>query len=368
MKQFLSLFSGIGGSAFGAKAAGYQLLGAIEFDKQIADLYHQNHQSLVAINDVRNIKPENLPRRTTNTLCIQLSPPCQDWSGANCHANPNSDRALALDNCYHILEHYQPEQIIIENVRAYQSAPPMDRLREWLVKNGYKYIEQIINCADLGLSQTRVRYFLIATKLGMALKPVPLTHSRELDKQIDLFAPIKKQWIGWYEAIADLISSMSITELSNNQRLAISAKYGMDALLIDSRTRIKGCEDRFSVEQKNDPAITVLAGSAKSKVLPKLLIPTIGYHGDLPPTYSELQPAPTVKAMMMSDGGRSGRKGCWRINDGFEVREMSVRALARLQSFPDDLILSGQNSLDCKGVGNAVPPLVMQRILENCFI
>jgi site-specific DNA-cytosine methylase len=46
---------------------------------------------------------------------------------------------------------------------------------------------------------------------------------------------------------------------------------------------------------------------------------------------------------------------------------MSVRGLARLQTFPDDMILSGSKGLDCKVIGNAVSPTAMQKILEECF-
>lgn len=55
--QFISLFSGIGGVSWGAKAAGYELIGAVEFDKKIADLYYQNHRSMVLTQDVKDVDP-----------------------------------------------------------------------------------------------------------------------------------------------------------------------------------------------------------------------------------------------------------------------------------------------------------------------
>ncbi|MFA9202016.1 MAG: DNA cytosine methyltransferase, partial [Candidatus Nanopelagicaceae bacterium] len=152
------------------------------------------------------------------------------------------------------------------------------------------------------------------------------THSIRGLGQADIFGNLPKPWVGWYEAIKDLIPDMQITELSKNQQLALK---GLD-------------------------------------LSQRLLVPTIGYRSKLPPVYSEHQPAPTVKAMMMSDG-KSERRGCWKIIDNYKVREMSVRGLARLQGFPDDLILSGHKGLDCKCIGNAVPPLVMKKILEECF-
>lgn len=324
--QFISLFSGVGGSAFGAKAAGYELVGAVEFDKKIADLYYENHRSMVLSQDVKDVDPTLFNVDRSKTLTVQLSPPCTEYSSANCYPDLTSDRALALDNCYHILEHLNPDRIIIENVKAYQHSEPMNRFRKWLNISGYNYIEQVVNCANTGVPQSRIRYFLMAVRRGKMVRHLPSTHSVKPPGQLNLFSSLLKPWIGWYEAIKDLIPDMQTTKLSSNQQLALR---DWD-----------------------------LSG--------RLLIPTIGYRSDLPPIYSEYRLAPTVKAMMMSDG-ESERKGCWRIIDNCDVREMSVRGLARLQTFPDDMILPKHKGLACKVIGNAVPPLIMQKILQECF-
>jgi DNA (cytosine-5)-methyltransferase 1 len=327
--QYLSIFAGVGGGVFGARAAGYEIIGAVEFDPKIADYYYQNHQSMVLIQDVKDVDPSVFKVDKSKTLTVQISPPCTQYSSANLFQDHNSPSALALDNCYHILDYLKPDRIIIENVRAFQNSAPMDRFRKWLNISGYTYIEQIVSCANIGVPQSRIRYFLMAVK-GHKLSYLPRTHTEKSSNQLNLFGDNLKPWVGWYEAIKDLIRNMEITELSPNQKLALR-EWNL-----------------------NHPQ------------LPRLLIPTIGYHSDLPPVYSDRQLAPTVKAMMMSDGD-SERKGCWRLIDNCEVREMNVRGLARLQTFPDDMILSGNKGLDCKMIGNAVSPIVMQRILENCF-
>jgi DNA (cytosine-5)-methyltransferase 1 len=43
---------------------------------------------------------------------------------------------------------------------------------------------------------------------------------------------------------------------------------------------------------------------------------------------------------------------------------MTPRALARFQSFPDWYELPERASLACRIIGNAVPPLLMQRVME----
>jgi DNA (cytosine-5)-methyltransferase 1 len=168
----------------------------------------------------------------------------------------------------------------------------------------------------------------MATKDSESLNCLQPTHTGKASN------PDLKPWVGWYEAIEDLIPDMPIAKLSDKQLLALS-------------------------EWSLSHPLSIEGG-------PKLLVPTFGYYSDLPPVYSQHRLAPTVKAMMMSDG-KSERKGCWRLVDSCEVREISVRGLARLQTFPDDLILPSHKGLACKMIGNAVPPVIMEAILKHCF-
>jgi site-specific DNA-cytosine methylase len=309
----------VGGGAFGAKAAGYELIGAVEFDEKIADLYYANHRSLVLTQDVKDVDPTVFKVDRSKLLTVQISPPCQSYSSANLFPDLTSDRALALDNCYHILNHLNPDRIIIENVRAYQKSEPMDRFRKWLEINGYNYIEQVINCANIGVPQSRIRYFLMAVRKGEKLNYLPSTHSAKLSNQLNLFGDNFKTWVGWHEAIADLIPNMQITNLSINQQLALRDWELKHPLLIEGRTHNtegRAAQNRFAFRYQADPSITVLAGTAASGQMPKLLIPTIGYRSDLPPIYSQHRLAPTVKAMMMSDGElRCERNECEGIGE-----------------------------------------------------
>lgn len=47
------------------------------------------------------------------------------------------------------------------------------------------------------------------------------------------------------------------------------------------------------------------------------------------------------------------------------VYEMTPRALARFQSFPDSYVLPDRASLACTVIGNAVASLMMRRIVEQ---
>lgn len=68
--------------------------------------------------------------------------------------------------------------------------------------------------------------------------------------------------------------------------------------------------------------------------------------------------APTITRWVFHPG--SGRWGHPR-----DIRTLSPREIARIQSFSDDFIFSGSYNDICGQLGNAVPPILMSAILSS---
>jgi DNA (cytosine-5)-methyltransferase 1 len=64
------------------------------------------------------------------------------------------------------------------------------------------------------------------------------------------------------------------------------------------------------------------------------------------------RPAPTV-------GTQSGSQ--WIVNDSIRL---TIAELARLQDFPDEYVWTGTKTDQARMIGNAVPPVMAQRLAE----
>lgn len=362
MNYFISYFSGCGGASYGAKLHGWETIG-VEWDAAIASIYKANIGD-VHVSDVREFNPHslNIPsplerRRSGERVIWQLSPPCQEYSVANRNANPGSDRGTILSDILWHLDVIHPDAVFLENVTGYFVSPSFQEFCAYLIEKNYAIETVILNSADFGVPQTRERLILRAQKREYGtLPPIKKTHTENPNGQVSLFGESLDKWVGWYEAIADLLPDLEPSILTDKQREAIQ-KRGLsfgEKVLVNSH-------NGFRTQTEARPSFTILL-----RTEPKaLLVQRLGYS-DLPQVRESDRPSWTVMAGL-GDDQKGGTRNQYidAVLENADVRSLNHLALARFQSFPKDYQWHEKPVVNILGIGNAVPPLLSFKVLES---
>jgi DNA (cytosine-5)-methyltransferase 1 len=300
-KTFTALFAGGGGADLGAIAAGLEPCESVEYDPAIAEVHKANINGKMHVANILDCDPYRFEKPDI----LHASPVCKQFSTANAN---KGEAQLDIDCARKVAEFIQvlqPKHFTLENVEAYRKSKSFHLIVEMLHKLGYFCNWQVLNAADFGVPQSRRRLILIAVKDGF----IPSL-------------PPKEKHIGWYEAIADKVHDLPDSQLAEWQWKRIPKMFNsINAILIEN------------------------TGARSDRELQ---------------TRAADEPCWTLRAM-----GQDGHYH--RANAVLNTRivALDIACLARLQSFPDNYQWSGKKSLDGKIIGNSVPPLMYQKILQS---
>ena len=300
-KTFTALFAGGGGADLGAIAAGLEPCESVEYDPAIAEVHKANINGKMHVANILDCDPYRFEKPDI----LHASPVCKQFSTANAN---KGEAQLDIDCARKVAEFIQvlqPKHFTLENVEAYRKSKSFHLIVEMLHKLGYFCNWQVLNAADFGVPQSRRRLILIAVKDGF----IPSL-------------PPKEKHIGWYEAIADKVHDLPDSQLAEWQWKRIPKMFNsINAILIEN------------------------TGARSDRELQ---------------TRAADEPCWTLRAM-----GQDGHYH--RANAVLNTRivALDIACLARLQSFPDNYQWSGKKSLDGKIIGNSVPSLMYQKILQS---
>ena len=333
---YADIFTGFGGATIGAMQAGLKPLWGIEYDADIAAVANQNLGDHVMVADILDVDPATLPRVDV----LHASPECKRASSANNSAEINGDgtKENGIDIAHaqkvaEFISEIQPKCFTLENVYAYRNFKSWTKIiAPALYENGYEFYQmEHVNAADYQVPQTRKRMIVRAVKGGW----VPML-------------PQPDPWIGWYEAIEDLIPELpdsqfapwQLKRLPEELRTMLVAQGGYDGTVVNAAPGM--------------PSFTVTSNGNQTKVK-AMLVP-----GDNASNSTiRLADEPMVTVQTRTPGQCTHRAFIGK------VVSMTPRALARFQSFPDWYTLPEKATLACRGIGNAVPPLLYEKIVRQ---
>lgn len=311
--KIVSFFAGAGGLDLGFSKAGFDVIWANEFDKDIWSTYRLNHpETILETRSITEIQAEEVP----DCDGIIGGPPCQSWSEAGALKGIEDKRGQLFFDFIRILAAKQPKFFVAENVSGMlfkRHDEALNNIKE-MFKNagiGYDLSFAMLNAVDFGVPQDRKRVFFVGIRrdIGISFKfPEPLPHTLSLK-----------------DAIEDLReTAVPALELQNTNKegcIVPNHEYmtGGFSSMYMSRNRVRSWDE---------PSFTIQAS---------------GRHAPLHPQAPKMVSVGTDKREFVQ-----GKEKLYR--------RLSVRECARIQTFPDDFIFDYTKiNTGYKMIGNAVP-------------
>ncbi|MHA1381630.1 MAG: DNA cytosine methyltransferase, partial [Candidatus Helarchaeota archaeon] len=227
-----------------------------------------------------------------------------------------------------IVDFIRPKFFVMENVaKMWENIPIRNEVTDSFKTIGYKkVISKVLDAADYGVPQHRYRVFFIGTLLDVRLSFPRATYGKIKNKkqlQKTLFNSDKplKPYVSIKKAIGDLPS------LKSGERNSIPNHVAMD-----------------HSEQMLEKMFYIKDGGDRSQI-PEILRPKSGDPRKYI-RYSSNEPSICITGDMR------------KVFHYEQNRALTVRELARIQTFPDDYVFYGTSISQQQQVGNAVPPML----------
>lgn len=311
--RLISLFSGAGGLDLGFHKAGFTTVMANEFDKKICPTFRANFPNVeLSDKDIRSIASNDFP---DNIQGIIGGPPCQSWSEGGSLRGIDDARGQLFYEYIRILKDKQPLFFVAENVSGMLANRHSEAVKGFMrlfSEAGYDVNLKMLNANNFDVPEDRDRIFYIGFRKDLNVTdfhyPTPLAHRPTLR-----------------DAIWDLQSS-AIPALDKNKTNGDKCIVPNHEFFIGSFSSIFMSRNR--VRSWDEPGFTVQASGRQCQLHP--------------------QAPKMIKVEANKQIFVPGKEHLYR--------RMTVREVARVQSFPDDFKFIYEDvNYGYKMIGNAVP-------------
>jgi len=162
----IDLFCGAGGSSWGARLAGVNIVAGFDMWSAAKQSYPTNFPKAAFYErKLEEISPRSIKQELGKIDLILASPECQSHSQARGAAKRSKSSRDTAFQVVRFAKTLKPRWIVIENVASMRTWSRYNRFKRDLEALGYQIREQILNAADFGVPQRRKRLFLLCDKL-----------------------------------------------------------------------------------------------------------------------------------------------------------------------------------------------------------
>ena len=318
--KYIDLFSGAGGFSLGFDKQGFQNVFSVDIEPSFCATYKhnfENHQLIEKDICVLSDSEIQYLKEFEEIDVVIGGPPCQGFSIAGNIGRKFVDdpRNRLFKEFVRVVKVIKPNFFVMENVArlyTHNKGETRKEIIEDFEKLGYNVDCKILNSADYGVPQVRKRVIFIGTSTNRKIEFPP--------KEIEKYVSVK-------EALSKYPKLKSGEESSVPNHIAMSHSEQM----LNKMSYVTDGGDRNEIPVKIRPT----SGDVRKYI-----------------KYASDKPSVCVTGDMR------------KIFHYEQNRALTVRELAKLQSFPDNFVFKGNRISQQQQVGNSVPPKMAEAIAK----
>lgn len=379
--KMVDFFAGAGGLSCGFSQAGFRVCFANDFEDVCVRTYRYNHPELpsgsVLKEDIRKIVSHIGEYVHEDIDIVVGGPPCQSFSSANQRRIIDDPRNELYKYYIEAIKKICPKFVLMENVKGMLSVANQvveDYKAIRVKKNGkvytYDVSYRLLNAVNFGVAQSRERLIYLAVRNDIAdsKRVTPEVLFQEIEKAcagnphynlqsaLEYIQPLDAPRIKGMTEVDDETTGMKIgvncfDSCGNAYLTNINSGRSLPYVF---NHKARYCSDvNYEIFKR--------LGQGEDATNPKIadIMPYSRRNGIFKDKYYKLyadRPCRTITAHLKMD--------CLSHIHPYQIRSITPREAARVQSFPDDYIFLGAYLKTYMQIGNAVPVLMAKQIAE----
>lgn len=379
--RVVDFFCGAGGLSLGFVQEGFQIDFANDFEDVCIETFKYNHPEVperrVVLGDIRDIV-DNLDQYINNEIDVVVGgPPCQGFSSANQQRIIDDPRNELYKYYLKAIKKIVPRFVVMENVRGMlpYAEQVIEDYKNIKIKKGNKIFSYSVDCKVLfsnnfGVAQKRQRLIFIAIRndISEKRKITPTSIIQEIEKNNSKNKDhILRDALKYIKPLdAPRIKNMTeVDDEITGKKVDLNQFYGNEnsyLRLINGDRKIEyifNHKARYANDINYEIYGTLEQGEDGTNEKIKHIMPYKHRNHIFKDKYFKLiedKPSRTITAHLKMD--------CHSHIHPSQVRSITPREAARIQSFPDDYVFLGAYLKTYMQIGNAVPPLMARGIAK----
>lgn len=355
--KFVDLFAGCGGLSVGLQQAGFTPWFVNEIVEQFCNTYKFNHNlsdEHYFVGDIADLNAhiDEYKEMLSDITLVCGGPPCQGFSMANRQRILDDPRNALYKQYLIFLKTVRPKFFIMENVKGMMNK--IDEIKQNFTEylgDEYQFDYALLRAQDYGVPQNRERFIMIGNRVGASPKKIfkeIYKHKRPSfvlkDALIGLPHLVAKKEKG-SKGVEDAESGFTECEFTYIHNDFYKFINGDKEI-----TKLYNHKNRYNNERDLEIYRRLPQGANSLHESIADIMPYKRRNDIFKDKYfklDETQICKTITSHMRFD--------CNMYIHPWDARGLSPREAARIQTFPDDYVITGAQNMWYAQVGNAVP-------------